>query len=78
MSDCARQHYPGEKIVLELVVSVAVGGACAADLAMLRGEPDVFDAVASDPTVSRLIPTLARRMVFDLLKFRVVAETWLP
>lgn len=51
-------HDPG-KIVLDLAVSVAVGGDCAADLAMLRGEPGVFGSVASDPTVSRLISTLA-------------------
>ncbi len=51
-------HDPG-KILLDLAVTVAVGGDCAADLALLRGEPGVFGAVASDPTVSRLITTLA-------------------
>jgi len=51
-------HDPG-KILLDLAVSVAVGGDCLADLALLREEPGVFGAVASDPTVSRLIATLA-------------------
>ncbi len=51
-------HDPG-KILLDLAVSVAVGGDCLADVALLREEPGVFGAVASDPTVSRLIATLA-------------------
>jgi DDE family transposase len=51
-------HDPG-KIVCDLAVALAVGGDCLADLAVLRAEPDVFGAVASDPTVSRLITVLA-------------------
>lgn len=51
-------HDPG-KILLDLAVSVAIGGDCAADVAVLRGEPGVFGSVASDPTVSRLIAALA-------------------
>jgi hypothetical protein len=42
-----------------LAVSLAVGGDCLADLAQLRAAPEVFGPVASDPTVSRLIDTLA-------------------
>jgi hypothetical protein len=34
-------------------------GDCLADVGMLRAEPAVFGPVASDPTVSRLIDTLA-------------------
>jgi len=52
------RHDPG-KILLDLAVSLAVGGDCLADLAQLRAAPEVFGAVASDPTVSRLISTLA-------------------
>ena len=51
-------HDPG-KIVFDLAVSVAIGGDCLADIAQLRGDRDVFGPVASDPTVSRLITTLA-------------------
>jgi len=51
-------HDPG-KIVLDLAVSVALGGDCLADIAVLREQPGVFGLVASDPTVSRLIATLA-------------------
>jgi hypothetical protein len=52
-------HDPG-KIVLDLAVSVALGGDAACDVAVLRAQPGVFGPVASDPTVSRLIATLAK------------------
>lgn len=46
--------------MLDLAVCLAVGGDCAADLAVLRAEPSVFGPVASDPTVvSRTITALA-------------------
>ncbi|MGW7239941.1 IS1380 family transposase [Streptomyces sp. NPDC054804] len=51
-------HDPG-KILLDVALAVALGGDCLADVGMLRAEPDVFGPVASDPTVSRLIDTLA-------------------
>ncbi|MEW2498841.1 IS1380 family transposase [Streptomyces nodosus] len=51
-------HDPG-KVVLDLALAVAMGGDCLADVGMLRAEPAVFGPVASDPTVSRLIDTLA-------------------
>ena len=51
-------HDPG-KIVLDLAVSLAIGGDCLADIAQLRACPEVFGLVASDPTVSRCIDALA-------------------
>ena len=51
-------HDPA-KIVLDLAVTLAVGGDCLADVAVLRAEPGVYGAVASDPTVSRTIDRLA-------------------
>ena len=51
-------HDPG-KIVLDLAIAVALGGDAAADVAVLRAQPGVFGRVASDPTVSRLVTTLA-------------------
>jgi hypothetical protein len=51
-------HDPG-KIVLDLAVALTLGGDCLADVNLLRAEPGVFGRVASDPTVSRLIDTLA-------------------
>jgi hypothetical protein len=52
------RHDPG-KILLDLAVSLAVGGDCLADLAQLRTAPEVFGPVASDPTVSRAVDSLA-------------------
>jgi hypothetical protein len=51
-------HDPG-KVITDLAISLAIGGECLADVAVLRGQPQVFGAVASDPTVSRLITVLA-------------------
>ncbi len=51
-------HDPG-KIVLDLATAVALGGDAAADIAVVRAQPGVFGRTASDPTVSRLIETLA-------------------
>jgi hypothetical protein len=52
--------YDPGKIVGDLAIAVALGGDCLADIATVRAEPAVFGLVASDPTVSRLIDTLAR------------------
>jgi hypothetical protein len=52
------RHDPG-KVVLDLALTLAVGGDCLADIAVLRGQPQVFGPVASDPTVSRTIAALA-------------------
>lgn len=51
-------HDPG-KVVTDLAISLALGGDCLADIAVLRAEPGVFGLVASDPTVSRTIDALA-------------------
>ncbi|MCX4482345.1 transposase [Streptomyces anulatus] len=51
-------HDPG-KTLLDVALAVALGGDCLADVGVLRAEPGVFGPVASDPTVSRLIATLA-------------------
>jgi hypothetical protein len=51
-------HDPA-KVLLDLATSVALGGDCLADVAVVRAQPGLFGQVASDPTVSRLITTLA-------------------
>ncbi|AKZ53091.1 transposase [Streptomyces ambofaciens ATCC 23877] len=51
-------HDPG-KVLLDVALAVTLGGDCLADVATLRCEPAVFGPVVSDPTVSRLIDTLA-------------------
>src|SRR5215467_6964564 len=51
-------HDPG-KIIADLAVTLAMGGDCLADVAVLRAQPLLFGPVASDPVVSRLISALA-------------------
>jgi hypothetical protein len=51
-------HDPA-KVVLDLAVTLAVGGDCLADIVLLRAAPAVFGPVGSDPTVSRTIDALA-------------------
>jgi Transposase DDE domain group 1 len=51
-------HDPG-KIVADLVVALALGGDCLADIAVLRAQPELAGPVASDPVVSRLVTALA-------------------
>ena len=51
-------HDPG-KILTDLVMALALGGDCLADIAVLRAQPELCGPVASDPVVSRLISALA-------------------
>ena len=51
-------HDPG-KIIADLVVTLALGGDCLADVAVLRAQPELAGPVASDPVVSRLVSALA-------------------
>lgn len=62
-------HDPG-KIVLDLAVAIALGGDCLSDLAVVRSQPDLFGPVASDPTVSRLIASLAADAEHSLAALR--------
>ena len=43
-------HDPAN-VLLDLAVTLALGGDCLADVAVLRAEPGVYGRVASDPTV---------------------------
>ena len=54
-------HDPG-KIIGDLVMALALGGDCLADVAVLRSQPGLAGPVASDPVVSRLITALAADM----------------
>lgn len=46
-------------MILDLAVTLALGGDALSDMATLRAEPGVYGPVASDPTVSRTIAALA-------------------
>jgi Transposase DDE domain group 1 len=51
-------HDPG-KILTDLVMTLALGGDCLADVAVLRAEPGLAGPVAPDPVISRLVSALA-------------------
>jgi hypothetical protein len=51
-------HDPA-KVLLDLALTLAAGGDCLSDIALLRAEPALFGQVASDPTVSRTVDRLA-------------------
>jgi Transposase DDE domain group 1 len=51
-------HDPA-KVVLDLALTLALGGDCLADIALPRSKPRLYRLVASDATVSRTISTLA-------------------
>lgn len=73
-------HDPG-KVVLDLAIALALGGDCLADVALLRAEPELFGRVASDPTVSRTIDTLAKDAdralgAIDATRALVRARAW--
>lgn len=52
------RHEPA-KVLLDLAISLALGGDACRDVALLRAEPDLYGSVASDATISRTIATLA-------------------
>ena len=73
-------HDPG-KVLLDLAPTLAVGGDCLADIALLRAEPGLYGLVASDPTVSRTIDTLAADApaalaAIDVARAAVRARGW--
>src|SRR5665647_2194424 len=47
-------HDPA-KVITDLAVTLALGGDCMADIALLRAEPGLYGRVAPDATVSRTI-----------------------
>jgi hypothetical protein len=51
-------HDPG-KVLLDIAITVALGGDCLADVAAVRAQPELFGGVASDATISRLVSVLA-------------------
>ena len=66
------RHDPAK--VLDLAVALALGGDCLADVALLRAGPQLFGPVASDPTVSRTVDTLAA----DQRALTAIATAWAP
>ncbi|MEV6160308.1 IS1380 family transposase [Nonomuraea sp. NPDC052129] len=67
-------HDPG-KVIADLAISLALGGDCLADIAMLRAQPELFGPIASDPTISRLIDRLASDPTRALKAIRAARAT---
>ncbi|MFI6882409.1 IS1380 family transposase [Streptosporangium canum] len=67
-------HDPA-KIITDLALTLALGGDCLADIALLRTQPELFGPVASDPTVSRLIDRLAADPARSLKAIRAARAT---
>ncbi len=51
-------HDPA-KVLLDLALTLALGGERLADAAVIRAEPALYGLMASDPTISRTIDALA-------------------
>lgn len=69
-------HDPA-KVVTDLAVALVLGGDCLADVALLRGEPELFGPVASEATVSRTIAALggdADRVLAQVARARKAAR----
>jgi len=49
-----RHHDPGQ-VLVDVAVTIADGGDCLSDLAVLRNQPALFGSVASTPTASRVV-----------------------
>jgi len=69
-------HDPA-KVLLDLALTLALGGDTCSDLAVVRAEPAIFGPVASDPTLSRTITRLAAdvdRVLAAIDRARAVAR----
>jgi hypothetical protein len=73
-------HDPA-KVVCDLALTLALGGDCLADIAVLRAAPGLYGPVASDPTVSRTFDALATDAsralaAIDAARARARAAVW--
>lgn len=73
-------HDPA-KVLLDLALTLALGGEHLSDVAVLRAEPELYGKVASDPTISRTIDTLAADanavlVAIDEVRAAARAEAW--
>lgn len=71
-------HDPA-KVLLDLATTLTLGGDTLSDLDIIRDEPDVYGRVASNPTVTRLIRTLAAdadQALTAINAARATARSW--
>ena len=66
-------HDPGV-VLAHLAVSLADGGDCLADVAVLRNQPELFGNVASDPTVFRVLDSIHADGLANIAAARAAAR----
>lgn len=66
-------HDPGV-VLAHLAVSLADGGDCLADIAVLRNQPELFEMVASDPTVFRVLDSIHTDGLGNVAEARAAAR----
>ena len=66
-------HDPGV-VLAQLAVSLVDGGDCLSDIAVLRNQPDLFGAVASDPTVFRVLDSIHSEGLRNIAAARAAAR----
>jgi hypothetical protein len=71
------KHDPG-RVLVDLAVMLADGGDSLSDLKVLRNQPDLFGAVASDPTAWRVIASIdgARRDAIVIARAVARQRAW--
>jgi hypothetical protein len=68
-----RRHAPGD-VLADLAVMLADGGECISDLKVLRNQPGLFGAVASQPTAWRLLDAIDAELLARLQSARAAAR----
>jgi hypothetical protein len=66
-------HDPGV-VLVQLAVSLVDGGDCLSDIAVLRNQPELFGAVASDPTVFRVLDSIHSEGLRNIASARAAAR----
>ena len=66
-------HDPG-RVLVDLAVAVAVGAECISDVAVLADQPGLFEPVASDSTVWRLLAQLGEPELVAVAQARAAAR----
>jgi hypothetical protein len=66
-------HDPG-RVAVDVAVMLADGGQAIADLAVLRDQPELFGAVASDPTAWRVLDGMDERLLSRVRAARAAAR----
>ncbi len=72
-----RRHNPA-RVLVDLAITLADGGECISDLAVLRQQPELFGKVASTPTAWRVLDSIDERMLGRLTAAvaRTRARVW--